>query len=162
MGCFFPCEQPFICCKMIQITLKDGMCSKGMMALTTFACVSCQSSSDLLKKIDAFCKIGKLGMHILEKYDPSEVLDVRARCILTYFSLVAPFTVPLQTCANKLKEGLQTGLSSGDFISAFMCIIQYVRLSILAGSHEQPNNKLGNLFLGKIANQCAWLLGAFH
>lgn len=132
---------------MITITLDHGMNPKGMMALILFASILCQTSSDLSKKIDEFCKIGKFGMEMVENQsNPSVVLDVRARSILAYYALVAPFTVPLQTCACKLKTGLQTGLSAGDFNSALLCITQYVRLSILTGSH------LGDLLSGKMVN----------
>ena len=135
---------------MIEITLEHGMNPKGTMALVLFATVLCQTSSDLSQKIDTFCKIGNFGMDMLEnQYDPSEVLDVRARSILSYYALLAPFALPFQTCASKLKEGLQTGFSAGDFIPAFMCINQHLRLSILAGSH------LGDLLSGKVVNQFA-------
>ena len=138
---------------MVEITLEHGMNPKGSMALICFATVLCQTSSNLLDKLDAPCKIGKLGIDMLEnQYNPSEVLDVRARSILYYYSLVAPFSVPIQTCTSKLKTGVQTGLSAGDFMSAFMCMIQHVRLSILAGFH------LGDLLSGKVANQSARLI----
>ena len=144
---------------MIEVTLQHGMNSYGALALISFASVLCQTTRDLSgeTKIDEFCKISKLGMDILEnQYDPAEVLDVRARSILGYYGLVAPFTLPLQTCACKLKAGLQTGLSAGDFIGAFMNIIQHIRLQILAGSH------LGALLSGKMANQSTWLIDAYN
>ena len=95
---------------------------KGSMALICFATVLCQTSSNLLDQLDAPCKIGQLGIDMLEK-QTSKVLDVRARCMLYYFSLVAPFAVPIRTCISKLNTGVQTGLSSGDFLSEFMCMV---------------------------------------
>jgi len=139
-----PQAVPFVCCKMMEITLKHGTNPRGHMALISFSSILCQSSSDLLKNIDKACEIGKLGIDMLEtQYNPAEVLDVRAQSVLVYYGLLAPFTLPLQTCASKLKAGLRTGISSGALNSAFMCTVQQIRLSILAGSN------LGDLLHGK-------------
>ena len=118
---------PFVACRMIQLTLKNGLCKHSIIGLVLYAMVLCTR-----KDIDGASRIGKAAMSCSKKrYHTSEQLP---HLYVVYYGFVAPFTEPLQSCADMLRQGFDAGMSLGETGIAFFNSSHHIWTAIAAGN----------------------------
>ncbi len=120
----------FIACKMVGLTMENGLCKHSIIGLVQFAVVLC--SDKMAKKgIESASRIGKATMSCYrERYQTAEILS---RLYTVYYCFIAPFTEPLQTCADMLRKGFDAGMSLGESGMAFLNSGIHIRCTLLAG-----------------------------
>ncbi len=120
----------FLVCRMIQLTMKNGLSKYSIFAFTQFAALLC--SRKMVK--NGFAKASNLGKAAMscwnERYNTPDMVPQHH---LIYWSLVAFHTESLQTCAEMTRQGFEAGMSIGDSGNAFLCASQYIRTAIVAG-----------------------------
>ena len=131
---------PFIACRMVQITMKNGLCNFSIMGFLQVANVLCSnkmakkkvdSNSMVKKNIASASRIGKAAMYCSEtRYHASGQLP---NLYTIYYGFIAPYTEPLQTCASMLRRGFEAGMSLGEIGIAFLNSILHMRTAIVAG-----------------------------
>lgn len=95
---------PFICCRMIAITLKHGLCQDSIFGLVLYAATLCQQIK-ITPVIQEACRIGKMGYSLMKKrFDSSEMVPKIYFC---YFGFVGVHTEPLQVCSENLRKGFE-------------------------------------------------------
>merc|ERR1712194_994805 len=116
----------------IELTLAHGVTKYSAMGFVSYAFALCQISP--MKEISKACSIGKLALQLLDQFEST---DIVARVNFVYYSFVAHYTDPLQSCCSKLKEVFKIGIAKADTFSAFGSAVPYVQLSILGGVNLQ-------------------------
>ena len=105
---------PVVCCKMVQATVRHGLCKESSFAFAAYALMTC----GLLREYDKGYQHGKIAIAVLEKFNAQEVL---ARVSYVSYSTVTVWVEPFQATLPKLLEGYNVGISSGDKESAIVC-----------------------------------------
>jgi hypothetical protein len=138
--------------------MENGMCKhsiSGFLLLATILCGNTLSKKD----IDTSTKVGKAAMSCLtQRYNTSEQIS---ETYGAYYGFVAWRTEPLQTCAKKLGQGFDVGMSIGESDTAFLNSVHQIKSLILAGDRlpllmekvdyylelaDAYNNVLGKIF----------------
>jgi len=126
-----PMIMPFIGCRMIRISLEHGVSLDSVVGLVIYSGVYCQQSK--LPNIREACRIGKVAMSMLKRFDSSEVLP-RVNCF--YYGFTAVHVLPLQVCSANLRKGFKVGMSAGDSATdAFYNSIHLIRITLLSGEN---------------------------
>jgi hypothetical protein len=83
------------------------------------------------KGIESASQIGKAAMSCFkQRYNtPDLVPDIYA----VYYGFLAPYTEPLQTCADMLRQGFDAGMSLGETGAAFLNSSLHIRTGLIAG-----------------------------
>ncbi len=123
---------PFFTCRMVQLTMKNGLCKYSIMGFIQFAAVLCNNKyTKMVGGIAIASRIGKAAMacstmryHILE-----ELPNLN----LVYYTTIGFRTEPLQTCADMFRQGFDTSMSLGETGVALFNSIQHVRSALIAG-----------------------------
>jgi len=121
---------PFLACRMVQLTLENGLCMHSITGFIVLAALLCKKSMG--DKIDILCatKIGKAAMTCLsQRYSAEKIPEAYT----LYYGFVAWHSEPLQICAEKLRRGFEVGMTLGDSHTAFYISLQQVMFAILAG-----------------------------
>ena len=120
----------YISCRMVQLTMKHGLCKQSMMGLAYFAMLF-GNMNRAKEGVEIATRIGKAAISCLkDRYHASEHL---ANFYFVYYGIIAPHTEPLQTCADMLRQGFDAGMSLGDSDIAFFNSIHHIRTLIMAG-----------------------------
>ena len=121
---------PFLACRMVQLTMENGLCMDSLTGFIVLAALLCKKSMG--DEIDILCatKIGKAAMTCLSQRYSAEKIPVTYS---VYYFFVAWHSEPLQICAEKLRRGFEVGMSLGDSHTAFYNSLQQVTSAILAG-----------------------------
>ena len=121
---------PFLACRMVQLTMENGLCMDSLTGFIVLAALLCKKSMG--DEIDILCatKIGKAAMTCLSQRYSAEKIPVTYS---VYYFFVAWHSEPLQICAEKLRRGFEVGMSLGDSHTAFYNSLQQVTFAILAG-----------------------------
>ena len=121
---------PFLACRMVQLTMENGLCMDSLTGFIVLAALLCKKSMG--DDIDILCatKIGKAAMTCLSQRYSAEKIPVTYS---VYYFFVAWHSEPLQICAEKLRRGFEVGMSLGDSHTAFYNSLQQVTFGILAG-----------------------------
>jgi hypothetical protein len=149
---------PFLTCRVVQLTMENGLCKHSISGFLTLAALIC-SKSVPRKEIATSTKIGKAAMSCFtQRYNTSEQIPVTYG---TYYGYVAWRTEPLQTCTKKHGQAFDVGMSLGESGMAFNNSVCQIRSSILAGDRlpslmekvdyyiklaDAYNNELGKIF----------------
>ena len=127
---------PFLACRMVQLTMVNGLCMDSLTGFFVLAGLLCNITL-LCKKsmgdeIDILCatNIGKAAMTCLSQRYNAEKIPVTYSL---YYSFVAWHSEPLQICAEKLQRGFEVGMSLGESHAAFYNSLTQVTFGILAG-----------------------------
>ena len=121
---------PFLACRVVQHTMKNGLCKHSISGLIVLAALLC-SNTLLEVDIQSALKIGKAAMSCFtQRYNTSEQLP---EIYSLYYGFVAWHTEPLQICAEKLLQGFEVGMSLGESLWAFFNSIHHVMMAIIAG-----------------------------
>ena len=116
----------FLTCRMVQLTMKYGVCKHSMMGFVRYAAILCGK-----KDIQDASRIGKAAMSCLKKrFHSAEQLP---RVYFAYYGYVAYHTEPLQSCADMLRQGFDAGMSIGESGTAFFNSIHHIKTSPIAG-----------------------------
>jgi len=120
----------FVVCRMIQLTMKNGLSKYSILALIQFAALLC--SRKVAKNGFAIAsRIGKAAMSCCkERYHTPDMVP---QSHLIYYGFVAFHTEPLHTCADMLRLGFDAGMSLGKVGNAFLNGSQHIRAAIVAG-----------------------------
>jgi hypothetical protein len=120
----------FIACRMVGLTMKHGLCKHSILGLLQFASVLCNNMM-AKKGIESASRIGKAAVSCFkERYNtPDLVPDLHA----IYYGLLAPYTEPLQMCADMLRQGFDAGMSLGETGAAFINSSLHIRTALIAG-----------------------------
>jgi len=120
----------FLACRMVQLTMKHGVCKHSIMGFVQYAAMLCVNNT---ADIQAASRIGKAAMSCLKKRFHSA--DQLPRVYFAYYGLVAFHTEPLQSCADMLRQGFDAGMSTGESGTAFLNSIQHIKTSLIAGEN---------------------------
>jgi hypothetical protein len=122
---------PFVACRMVQLTMKNGLCKHSIIGFLHFSGVL--NSGKIEKKcIGDASQIGKVAMSCWKtRYNTSDQLPA---LYSTYYGFIAHYTEPLQTCADMLRLGFDAGMSLGDVGTAFLSACCHIRTAVLAGA----------------------------
>jgi hypothetical protein len=121
---------PFLACRMVQLTLENGLCMHSITGFIVLAALLCMKSMG--DEIDMLCatNIGKAAMTCLSQRYSAEKIPVTYS---VYYGFVAWHSEPLQICAEKLRRGFEVGMSLGESHAAFYNSLRQVTFAILAG-----------------------------
>ena len=100
---------------MVELTLAHGVTKYSLIGFAQCAVVLLGSGSD--KVIPEACRIGKLAISLLSRFEASDTSDVEARIYFLHYGLVAHYTDPVQSCIPKLRKGFEVGMTNGDTYS---------------------------------------------
>mmetsp|Transcript_7945 Transcript_7945/g.17919 ORF Transcript_7945/g.17919 Transcript_7945/m.17919 type:complete len:1329 (+) Transcript_7945:91-4077(+) len=119
----------FIVCRMVQLTIKHGVCKYSIMGLVQYAAGVLNSAKD----IQGASRIGNAAMSCWKKrFHRAEMLP---NLYVVYYGLVAFYSKPLQNTIDMLRQGFDVGMSLGDSGTAFLNATQQVKNSIIAGEN---------------------------
>ncbi len=121
---------PFVACRMVQLTMQNGICKHSLAGFLLFAMVLCSNS---LKEndIEGALRMGKAAISTLKKrYNTSQTLS---NLHLGYYGYIGFHTEPLQTCADMLRQGFVTCMSIGEVGDAFLNSSLHIRTALIAG-----------------------------
>jgi len=121
---------PFVACRMTQLTLENGLCKHSIIGFVLYAMLLWMSNIEK-KDIDSASRIGKAAMSFSKKrYHTSEQLP---HIYVIYYGFVAPYTEPLQSCADMLRQGFDAGMSLGETGISFLNSSLHITTAIVAG-----------------------------
>ena len=85
----------------IYATLSYHHCFTSCVGFVAYAAMGCAHNA--LSDIQEACRIGKLAMSVLKRFDSS--IDQVPRLYLIYYCVVAIYSEQVQSCANNLRRG---------------------------------------------------------
>jgi hypothetical protein len=122
---------PFLACRVVQHTMENGMCKHSISGFLILAALLLRKPMTA-EDIDTATKIGKAAMSCFtQRYNTTELIP---EAFSYYYGFVAwHIDEPLQTCAKKLGQGFDVGMSIGESDVAFRNAIQHIMTAILGG-----------------------------
>ncbi len=121
---------PFVACRMVQLTMTCGLCKHSIVGFVLYAIMLC-SSKIIKMDIAGASRIGKAAMSCWKKrYYAAEQLP---NLYPAYYGMIAPFTEPLQSCADMLRQGFDAGMSIGETGAGFFNSLHHIRTALAAG-----------------------------
>ena len=126
-----PEMSPFIACRMVEYTMEKGLCKYSILGFVQFASVLLSSKIGDKKGIKIASQIGKAAMSCSKtRYHTSDILP---NLYMGYYGFIAPYTEPLQTCADMLRQGFDAGMSLGESGMAFFNALTHIRTAVHSG-----------------------------
>ena len=117
---------PIIACKMVQLTIENGICHRSIIGFVNLAVVLCWN-----KDIENAMRVGKAAMSCLsQRYKKSELLN---HTYLSYYGHAAFHFESFQLCCKKLQQGLDVLMLHGDVLMAGFYMCKYMNLALPAG-----------------------------
>ena len=146
---------PFLACKMVQLTMNNGICKYSILGFVKYAGMLC-TGKIVIKDIEDASRIGKAAMSCwMHRYQTTEQLP---NLYLVYYGYIAFHTEPLQVCADMLRQGFDVGMSLGETSIAFFNSTQHIKMAFMAGDRlpsllEKVDHylKLTNTYQNEIA-----------
>lgn len=121
---------PYHTCRMIRLTLENGVCQDAICGLIQHAAFLCQPWFAVPADVEEACRVGKAAMTLFERFDSSEIIPEVFYC---YYGFVAVNKEPLQLCTDHLRKGFEVGVSAGDATIACYNSIHLIRTALLGG-----------------------------
>jgi hypothetical protein len=123
---------PFFACRMVQLTMKNGLCKYSILGFIQFAAMLCNNKyTRMVGGIGIATRIGKAAMACsTNRY---LMLDGPPNLNLVYYTTIGFRLEPLQTCAVKFRQGFDTSMSLGEIGVALFYSMQYIRTALIAG-----------------------------
>jgi hypothetical protein len=133
MGCasFFgkPEMLPFIASRIVQLTMKNGLCIYSIIGFVHYAMVLLSSNN--AKNVESASRIGKAAMSCFrERYNTTNMLPF---LYSVYYGHIAFHTEPLHACTDMLRQGFDAGMSLGELGPAFYNAIHHIKTAVVAG-----------------------------
>jgi len=117
----------FVACRMVWLTMKNGLCKHSILGFVQFSGVIFRAK----KCAESASRIGKAAMSCCrERYNTHDMVP---NLYATYYGFIAPYTEPLQTCADMLRQGFDAGISLGETGTAFFNASLHIRTAMMAG-----------------------------
>lgn len=121
---------PIMACKMVQLTIENGICHHSILGFIYIAVVLCWNFLPE-RDIGNAMPIGKAAMScLLQCYKKSELLN---HAYLSYYGRVAFHWELFQLCCEKLHQSLDALTLHGDVTMAGFYMIAYMKLALPAG-----------------------------
>ena len=121
---------PYFCQRIAKITIENGLSKYSLVGFIKFAFALCNYKKvRSLSTVQIGCKLGEIAMSMLNHFDYSEVKS----CVTHVYSYVHQHIHPIQRVAERVVKGFESGIASGDTVSAFFNAVQHIRLSIIGG-----------------------------
>jgi hypothetical protein len=121
---------PFIACRIVQLTMKNGLSRYSIIGFAQYATVLL-SSNNVKNRVESASRIGKAAMSCYrERYNTAYILPA---LYSLYYGHVAFHTEPLHACADMLRQGFDAGMSLGESGMAFYNAIQHIKTAVVAG-----------------------------
>ena len=98
---------PLVVCRMVQLTVRHGMCKVSATAFSTYGLVCCGFLADYAEGY----RVGKVAAAITDKLGAQELI---ARINVVLYGCINVWTEPLQSTLPPLMVGHDSGVSSGD------------------------------------------------
>ena len=120
---------PFLACRVVQLTMKNGLCMHSITGFILLAAILCKKSMGE-NYMECAKKIGKAAMTcFLQRYNVEKLPGTYS----IYYTFVAWHSEPLQICVEKLRQGFEVGISLGESHLSFYNSSQQVMFAIIAG-----------------------------
>mmetsp|Transcript_19299 Transcript_19299/g.46304 ORF Transcript_19299/g.46304 Transcript_19299/m.46304 type:complete len:1293 (+) Transcript_19299:334-4212(+) len=123
----------FLACKMVQLTMKHGICQWSLFGLVQFAAMLNDSRMakgiwDGLSFSGDASRIGRAAISCWKKrFQTTEQLPI---IYAAYYGRVAYQTESFQSCADMLQQGFDAGMSLGQSGAAFTNAVHHVTYSL--------------------------------
>jgi hypothetical protein len=120
----------FIACRMVELTMKNGLCEYSILGFVQFAAIL-HSSKMTKNGIECASLVGGAAMSCwkMRYLSSGQLPDLYS----VYYGFIAHHTEPLQTCADMLRQGFDIGMSLGKTGVAFQNSSLHIRTALLAG-----------------------------
>ncbi|KAL3810773.1 hypothetical protein ACHAXA_011785 [Cyclostephanos tholiformis] len=128
-----PTSSFFIVCKMVQLTMRNGLCEYSILGFVHLSAVLTSShfSNIVRHDIASASRIGRAAMSCWKtRYHSSMQLP---KLYSAYYGFIAHYTEPLQTCADMLRQGFDIGMSLGQTGVAFENSSLHISTALIAG-----------------------------
>ncbi|KAL3817372.1 hypothetical protein ACHAXA_005007 [Cyclostephanos tholiformis] len=123
---------PFFACRMVQLTMKNGLCKYSILGFVQFAAMLCNNKfAKMIGSIALATRIGKAAMSCSTKR--YHTLEQLPNINLVFYSHIAFRTEPLQTCADMFRQGFDASMSRGETGIALFNSMQHIRTALIAG-----------------------------
>jgi len=123
---------PMIALRMAKLTAKFGLS-----AISSFGFVTYGMVLHVLGDIDGAYRFSELGLSILDYRYPSVKKEWIPRVHVVHYGLISPWKKSVSSESERLYEGYESGIRSGDREYTLLAIHVYCRLSFLNGSSLQ-------------------------
>jgi hypothetical protein len=125
-----PTMMPFFASRMVHITMENGLCKHSILGFLQFALVLLNSNI-ANNGIKSASQVGKAAMSCSKmRYNMPDQLPFLYN---VYYGFIAHYTEPLQTCADMLQQGFDTGMALSESSTAFFNSIQHIWIAVMAG-----------------------------
>ncbi len=122
----------FFTSRVVQLTMKNGLCNHSILGFVQFAVILCAPKiAKMGGSIALGSRIGKAAMLCSPKRYVNSECNPNLQFV--YYTHVAFYTEPLQTCADMLRQGFDASMSIGESGTAFFNSMIHVRTAILVG-----------------------------
>mmetsp|Transcript_23122 Transcript_23122/g.33019 ORF Transcript_23122/g.33019 Transcript_23122/m.33019 type:complete len:804 (-) Transcript_23122:247-2658(-) len=115
----------YFVCKMVQMSLRNGVCQHTPLALMQLSTMAIQ-----INNAASVHRIAKNALVLSEKFGSSD-----QKICINYYMGAGQLESHL-SCSNKLRKGFASGLSSGDANTAFFCASHGVYFSIISAEKD--------------------------
>lgn len=96
LRCF---SKPFLCCRLIHITLEHGLCSDTILGLVQYGTVLAMQSNSFFQ---GAYRIGKVALKLVKRYNASHLLP---SVYCNFYGRVASQKDPIQQCIDMSRVG---------------------------------------------------------
>lgn len=100
-----PHVSPFICIRVIDLTLQHGLTKFSLMGIIQYLAVLLQSG--LVLDVKGACDMGKAALSLMSRFD---MTDLAATCAFVHFGFAAHYSDPFQCCEDQLKQAFEIGM----------------------------------------------------
>lgn len=115
----------FLAIRMIQMTLKHGLCAFSCVSFSSWATAMCT-----LRKLDEAARFGDLALRLLEKFETKQWLT---RVYTTVYGFIKPWKCTQASVLDALYYSYRCGLEQGDVEFAIICATFHTHHSFNAG-----------------------------
>jgi hypothetical protein len=123
----------FIVCKMVQLTMRNGLCEYSILGFVHLSAMLHSSHFSNIVRNDIAC-VSRIGRAVMScwktRYHSSMQLP---KLYSAYYGFIAHYTEPLQTCADMLRQGFDIGMSLGQTGVAFQNSSLHISTALIAG-----------------------------
>ena len=89
----------------MHLSMEKGICKYSLISFLQYAGMLCNNK--LFKNIEDGVRLGQLVMHVLShRFDSSS--DQKAKLFFQYYTFIACYSEPFQTCCVMLREGVSS------------------------------------------------------
>ncbi len=138
----------FIACRMVELTMKNGLSEYSILGFVQFAAILHSSKTTKNGSGCASLVAGAAMSSWKMRYHSSGLLP---DLYCYYYGFIAHHTEPLQTCAVMLRQGFDIGMSLGKTGMAFQNSSLHIRTALFAGDRLPTILEMAEYYL-KLTN----------